>query len=324
MSGPLATASRAILLSAGRSERIKRAGERLPVTRNVVRRFVAGQTHSDVIEAGRSLLDAGRMISVDYLGEDTTDEAQAELTVSAYLQLIGMLAGIDAGEGHSATSVHPMEISLKLSSLGSALPRHGEKIALENAHRIASAAAAAGVWVTVDAEDHTTTDSTLRIVRELRTDFPDLGTVLQSCLRRTEEDCREFAGPGSRIRLCKGAYAEPADVAYQDSRDVDAAYLRCLQVLMEGDGYPMVAGHDPVMIAAAEQMAADSRRSAAGWEYQMLYGIRNSEQERLARAGRRIRVYVPFGSQWYAYFMRRLAERPANLMFFLRALVSPD
>ncbi|WP_020108540.1 proline dehydrogenase family protein [Nocardia sp. 348MFTsu5.1] len=318
-----AAATRSIITAAGRSDRIKRLSGRLPVTRNVVQRFVPGETHDDVMDVCGSLLESGRMISIDHLGEDTTDETQAERTVQAYLRLIGMLAD-HAGGPNPTPPGHPMEVSLKLSALGRALPRHGEKIALENAHRIASAATRAGVWVTIDAEDHTTTDSTLRIVRELQSDFPDLGTVLQSYLHRTEDDCHAFAGPRSRIRLCKGAYAEPPAVAFQDKPDVDAAYVRCLQVLMAGDGYPMVASHDPVMVAAAEAMATAAGRRADDWEHQMLYGIRDSEQLRLARAGRQIRVYVPFGSQWYGYFMRRLAERPENLKFFLRALVSRD
>lgn len=312
-----AAATRSIITAAGRSDRIKRLSARLPVTRNVVLRFVPGETHDAVMDVSRSLLASGRMISIDHLGEDTTDETQADATVAAYLQLIDMLASLGL-----TRSGHPMEVSLKLSALGRALPRHGEKIALENAHRIVSAATGAGVWVTIDAEDHTTTDSTLRIVRELRSDFPDLGTVLQAYLHRTQDDCHEFSGPRSRIRLCKGAYAEPATVALQEKPDVDAAYLRCLQVLMDGDGYPMVASHDPAMVAAAEAMATAAGRQTDQWEHQMLYGIRDSEQQRLARAGRQIRVYVPFGSQWYGYFMRRLAERPENLTFFLRALIS--
>ncbi len=214
----------------------------------------------------------------------------------------------------------PLEVSLKLSALGQALPRDGEKIARENAHTICAAAQRAGIWVTVDAEDHTTTDSTLAIVRDLRTEFDWLGTVLQAYLHRTLDDCHEFAASGARIRLCKGAYDEPASVAYRDRDDVTDSYLRCLQVLMAGSGYPMVASHDPVIIAAAGELARETSRGPGDFEYQMLYGIRDAEQRRLAEAGDAVRVYVPFGSQWYGYFVRRLAERPANLTFFLRAL----
>ena len=174
----------------------------------------------------------------------------------------------------------------------------------------------------VDAEDHTTTDSTLAIVRELRREFPTVATVLQAYLHRTEADCRELAGAGSRIRLCKGAYSEPAEVAFQGKDEVDASYLRCLRVLMEGQGYPMVASHDPQMIAAAQAYAAEAGRSTDDYEIQMLYGIRDAEQTRLVGEGVTVRTYVPFGNDWYGYFMRRLAERPANLMFFLRSLIS--
>jgi proline dehydrogenase len=175
--------------------------------------------------------------------------------------------------------------------------------------------------VTVDAEDHTTTDSTLSIVRDLRTEFDWLGTVLQSYLRRTQADCEEFAASGARIRLCKGAYDEPASVAYRDRDEVTDSYLRCLKVLMAGSAYPMVASHDPQIIEAVPALARESGRGVDDFEYQMLFGIRDAEQRRLVDEGNHVRVYVPFGTQWYGYFVRRLAERPANLTFFLRALV---
>ena len=215
-------------------------------------------------------------------------------------------------------------MSIKLSALGQSLPGNGEELALVNARTICAAAEEAGVWVNVDAEDHTTTDSTLRIVKELRREFPSLATVLQAYLHRTEADCRELAGPGSRIRLCKGAYKEPSEVAFQTADEVDASYLRCLRVLMEGQGYPMVASHDPQMIAAAQTYAAETGRGSDDYEIQMLFGIRDGEQTRLVSDGVHVRTYVPFGNDWYGYFMRRLAERPANLTFFLRSLVSKN
>jgi proline dehydrogenase len=213
-----------------------------------------------------------------------------------------------------------LEVSLKLSALGQALPRDGEKIAYENAHTICEKARDVGAWVTVDAEDHTTTDSTLSIVRDLRTDFDWLGTVLQAYLKRTHADCEEFAASGARIRLCKGAYDEPASVAFRDGDDVTDSYLRCLRVLMAGSGYPMIASHDPAIIEAVPALTREFNRGVDDFEYQMLYGIRDTEQRRLAEDGNHVRVYVPFGTQWYGYFVRRLAERPANLTFFLRAL----
>lgn len=308
--------ARPAIMAASRSGGMRRAAERLPITRHVVHRFVPGETVADALDSVERLRDLHRLVSIDYLGEDVTDIDAANATVDAYLALLDALDR----RAEPAAAVRPLEVSLKLSALGQALPRDGEKIALENAHTICERAQRAGAWVTVDAEDHTTTDSTLSIVRDLRTEFGWLGTVLQAYLRRTEADCAEFAASGARIRLCKGAYDEPASVAYRDREDVTASYLRCLRVLMAGDGYPMVASHDPEIIGAVPAMVAEFSRSVDGFEYQMLYGIRDAAQRRLADEGNHVRVYVPFGSQWYGYFVRRLAERPANLTFFLRAL----
>ncbi|WP_099037952.1 proline dehydrogenase family protein [Mycobacterium neglectum] len=308
--------ARPAIMAASRSGGMRRAAERLPVTRDVVHRFVPGETVADALESVGQLRDSDRLVSIDYLGEDVSDVDAASATVEAYLTLLDALDH----RGEPAAAVRPLEVSLKLSALGQALPRDGEKIALENAHTICERAQRAGTWVTVDAEDHTTTDSTLSIVRDLRTEFGWLGTVLQAYLRRTEGDCAEFAASGARIRLCKGAYDEPASVAYRDREDVTASYLRCLRVLMAGDGYPMVASHDPEVIGAVPALVREFGRGIDDFEYQMLYGIRDAEQRRLAAEGNHVRVYVPFGTQWYGYFVRRLAERPANLTFFLRAL----
>jgi proline dehydrogenase len=171
-------------------------------------------------------------------------------------------------------------------------------------------------------EDHTTTDATLATLRELRKDFPETGAVLQAYLHRTEGDCRALAYEGSRVRLCKGAYDEPAEVAFQGRLEVDKSYVRCLKVLLAGQGYPMVATHDPRMIKIASSLASRNGRVAGSYEFQMLYGIRPEEQRRLAASGETVRVYVPYGTEWYGYLMRRLAERPQNLTFFVRSLVS--
>jgi proline dehydrogenase len=315
LSNPL----RPVLLAAARSSRLQRTISGLGLTRKVVDRFVPGEAEPAVVDAAVALLESGRYVSVDYLGEDTTDVARAEATVQAYLSLLEAYRDLAAP---TATGGRPLEVSLKLSALGQALPDVGREVALANARRICEAADAVGVWVTVDAEDHTTTDSTLSVVRELRQDHPHLGTVLQAYLRRTEDDCRALAGPDSRIRLCKGAYREPASVAFQRPVEVDASYLRCLQVLMEGRGYPMVASHDPRMIEAALGLVQRTGRGPEDFEFQMLYGIRDEEQRRLVGEGHHLRVYVPFGQEWYGYFMRRLAERPANLTFFVRSLLS--
>ena len=319
MTGLFATTARPAILAASRSQRLRNTAERWPITRRVVHRFVPGESLDDVMGSIEALRESGRMVSIDYLGEDVTDADTANSTADAYLKLLDALGRrLDA----APEAVRPLEVSLKLSALGQALPRDGEKIALENAHSICTAAKRAGVWVTVDAEDHTTTDSTLSIVRELRADFDWLGTVLQAYLRRTHADCSEFAASGARIRLCKGAYDEPTSVAYRDRDDVTDSYLRCLRVLMAGTGYPMIASHDPVVIEAVRDLARETGRRIGDFEYQMLYGIRDPEQRRLAAAGDTVRVYVPFGTQWYGYLVRRLAERPANLTFFLRALVA--
>ncbi|MFD4676905.1 proline dehydrogenase family protein [Lentzea sp. NPDC058450] len=303
---------RSSLLLASRSAGARKLVESTPLTRPVVERFVAGADVSSAIHATAEVLADGRLVTLDHLGEDTFEESQANDTVEAYLTLLARLESFGLTEG--------AEVSVKLSAVGQSLAIDGEKIALENARRICAAAAVVGTTVTLDMEDHTTTDSTLGILRELRVDFPWVGAVLQAYLHRTEQDCRDLAYAGSRVRLCKGAYQEPASVAYQDKHEVDLSYVRCLKVLMEGDGYPMVASHDPRLIAIAADLAA--ARSKDTYEFQMLYGIRPEEQRRIASEGNRMRVYVPYGDEWYGYFMRRLAERPANVAFFVRSLLT--
>jgi proline dehydrogenase len=316
MAGVFAHTVRPAMLAASRADRLRRTVERSPVTRRVVRRFVPGDSIEDVLDAVAALRDSGRYVSIDYLGENVTSADDADVAVRTYVDLIDGLGQF----GDRDDGVRPLEVSVKLSALGQALERDGQKIARENAWAICAAAQRAGMWVTVDAEDHTTTDSTLSTVRDLRAEFPWLGLVLQAYLRRTRGDCEQFAAAGARVRLCKGAYDEPVSVAYLGVAEVTDSYLRCLRVLMAGRGYPMVASHDPAIIDAVPAIARESGRSTGDFEYQMLYGIRDGEQRRLVDAGNHVRVYVPFGTQWYGYFMRRLAERPANLTFFLRAL----
>jgi proline dehydrogenase len=211
---------------------------------------------------------------------------------------------------------------VKLSAVGQALGDDGARLALDNARRICQAATNAGTTVTLDMEDHTTTDSTLGILHELRQDFPDTGAVVQAYLRRTEADCRDLTRAGSRVRLCKGAYKEPESVAFSSRSEVDRSYVRCLRTLIAGDGYPMFATHDPRLITVAGTLLERSGRAKGSYEFQMLYGIRPHEQQRLAEQGETVRIYVPYGDEWYGYLMRRLAERPANVGFFLRALAT--
>ena len=306
---------RSALLRISRSEKIKKLVTTAPVTAGVVERFIAGETSDEVVAATRRLIGAGLLVSIDYLGEDTTDPAHADSVVVAYLDLLTKLR--EAGLSGSA------EVSIKPTALGQHL-RDGPQLALENAELICNAARRANTAVTLDMEDHTTTDSTLEILHTLRKEYPDTGAVLQAYLYRTEDDCRDLAQPGSRVRLCKGAYAEPESVAYQDQRDVDKSYVRCMRILMAGGGLPMLGTHDPTLIDIGLKLASDHGRGPGDFEFQMLYGIRPTEQQRLAKLGHAVRVYVPYGTDWYGYLVRRLAERPSNLRFFARSLITKN
>ncbi|WP_405588334.1 proline dehydrogenase family protein [Streptomyces sp. NBC_01190] len=300
-----------VLLAAARSDRMRRVIAAAPLTRPVVNRFVAGDALNPALATVRALTAAGLDVTLDHLGEGVSDKATARATRDAYLRLLETLRDEKLGDR--------AEVSVKLTAFGQALPGDGHDIALDNIRQVAELASEIGTTVTLDMEDHTTVDSTLAILHELRRAHPLTGAVLQSYLFRTEEDARALATAGSRVRLVKGAYREPASVAFQEKKDVDRAYVRVLRTLFAGDGYPMVGSHDPRMIAIAQELAARNHRASGSYEFQMLYGIRTAEQRRLAEAGERMRVYVPYGADWYAYFMRRLAERPANLGFFLRS-----
>jgi proline dehydrogenase len=284
-----------------------------PVTRPVVNRFIAGDELHPAMDTVRSLTAGGLDVTLDHLGEDVTDKTTARATRDAYLRLLEALR--DEKLGPRA------EVSVKLSAFGQALPGGGHDVALDGVRQVAELATEIGTTVTLDMEDHTTVDSTLAILHDLRRAHPRTGAVLQSYLFRTESDARALATEGSRVRLVKGAYKEPASVAFQDRKEVDKAYVRALRILFGGDGYPMVGSHDPRMVAIAQELAARNHRAPGSYEFQMLYGIRTAEQRRLADAGERMRIYVPYGADWYGYFMRRLAERPANLAFFLRSFV---
>jgi len=302
---------RSVILAAARSPQVARLVETAPVSRGVVRRFVAGPATEDALAVTRERAAGGLRVTLDYLGEDTLNAEQAMHTKDEYLTLLARL---------NAAGLTPQaEVSVKLTALGQMFD---EKLAESNAREICTAAAAAGTTVTLDMEDHTTTDATLETLARLRADFPTTGAVLQAYLRRTEADCRELAVAGQRVRLCKGAYKEPEAVAFQSKIDVDKSYVRCMNILMSGAGYPMLATHDPRLIAIGEDRAKWFDREPGDFEFQMLYGIRPEEQARLAALGYSVRVYVPYGDQWYGYLMRRLAERPANLAFFARSVAT--
>ncbi|RBY89255.1 proline dehydrogenase family protein [Blastococcus sp. TF02A-30] len=302
------------LLAASRRPGLRRAVVGNPATRRVVDRFVAGESLDDALAAVRALTADGIAVTLDHLGEDVTDRAEATRTRDAYLRALEALAPLRLGPA--------AEVSVKLTAFGQGLPGGGPDIALDLVRPVVEAATAMGTTVTLDMEDSRTVDDTLGALAALRKEHPGTGAVLQAMLHRTEDDAQALAVSGSRVRLVKGAYDEPATVAHQRKADVDAAYARCLQVLMAGPGYPMVGSHDPAVVALAHELAAQHSRAADSWEVQMLYGIRPDEQRRLATAGTRVRAYVPYGSDWYGYFMRRLAERPANVGFFLRSLLT--
>ncbi|MFZ1579419.1 MAG: proline dehydrogenase family protein [Nostocoides sp.] len=303
------------LLTLAADDHLRDLVERAPVSRTVVRRYVPGAYDSDAVGAVAQLRATNRLATIDFLGEDTSELAQASAVTTAYVRLLDLLAA------ENLTASGQAEVSVKLSAIGQYLP-DGHDIALANARTICAAAERSGTTVTLDMEDHTTTDATLATLRELRVDYPWVGVAVQAYLHRTEADCAELASSGSRVRLCKGAYREPESVAFQAMEDVNKSYVRCLRVLMQGPGYPMVATHDPRLVDIATALARGAERDPDSFEFQMLYGVRPDEQRRLADRGHRMRVYIPYGEEWYGYLMRRMAERPANAMLFVRSLIS--
>ncbi len=293
------------LLVAARSSRVRSLIEALPPTRTVVERFVGGDNEDDAMRVAHVLRNSGLLCTIDYLGEDVHDDVGAEVTVSAYESLIPLLAD----------TPHP-DVSVKLTALGLA---HDEAGAVERARRIVRTAATHGVSVTIDMESSALTDATLAVVRTLREETPSVAAVLQAMLRRTVSDARELGAEGARVRLCKGAYAEDDTVAHGTRAAIDVSYRQALDALWDSPGTPLVATHDPVLINYTRQL---DLRHPRPFEFQMLYGVRPDEQTLLARCGYAVRVYVPYGNEWYGYLTRRLAERPANLAFFLRAMAS--
>ncbi len=306
---------RASLTAVASSAPIKNLVTSSPISTGIVADYVPGESIDVALRATETLIADGLRVTVNCLGEDTVEPDQVEATVATYLELLDALAVRQLAR-HT-------EVSVKLSALGLAVSGvDAAALALTNARRIATAAHHAGTMMTIDMEQHDAIDETLLILRELRTTFPETGIALLAYLHRTEGDCRALAFEGSRVRLCKGAYAERAEVAFQSRLDVDRSYVRCLKVLMSGQGYPMVASHDPRMIQIASSLASRHGRSRGSYEFQMLYGIRTEEQKRLAKNHETIRVYIPYGDHWYGYLMRRLLERPENMSFVLKSLTS--
>ncbi|MEV8525570.1 proline dehydrogenase family protein [Streptomyces sp. NPDC052000] len=304
-----------VILAASRSDKMRKLVSAAPVTKPVVNRFIPGETVEQVVPIIEETVGKGLEVTLDVVGEDITTPEQAAHARDAYLELIERLK--ELGHGTKA------EMSVKLSMFGQAL-EGGHELALANVRPVVEAAAAIGTTVTLDAEDHTTLDSMFAIHEELRKDFPQTGCVIQAYLFRTEADAKRLAEAGSRVRIVKGAYKEPAEVAHQDKGEIDKAYVRILKVLMEGAGYPMIGSHDPRLIAIGQELARRAGRKLDEYEFQMLYGIRSEEHIRLAAEGHRMRVYTAYGTDWYGYFMRRLAEKPANLLFFVRSMITKN
>jgi proline dehydrogenase len=304
-------AMRAILLGLSHRRFIGRFARWMPLSRPIVARFVAGETLDTALPALERLHAAGFRTSVDILGEAVDSEAAARAAAAGYVAAIPVL------EAHGLD----INVSIKLSQMGLAV---GPALVRENVARILTAASAASGFVRIDMEDHTTTDATLAVLRELRplmAGTGDVGVVLQSALRRTPADAEDLIAAGVRIRLCKGAYREPASVAHPDKADVDAAYVAIMKRLLDDGRFPALATHDDRIVDQAIAYARERGIGPERFEFQMLFGVRRDLQERLLRDGWGVRIYVPMGSQWYPYFMRRLAERPANVVFLAASVL---
>ena len=305
IAGVVERVMRAILLGLSHRRFIGRFAKWMPLSRPIVARFVAGETLEAALPAVERLRTAGFRTTLDILGESVSSEAAARAAANGYVSAISALEakGLD------------VNVSIKLSQMGLGV---GPALVRENVGRILTAASAAAGFVRVDMENHTTTDATLAVWRELRplmAGSGDVGVVVQAALRRTPADVEELIAAGARIRLCKGAYREPASVAYPGKPDVDAAYVSIMQRLLEAGTYPAIATHDDRIVDQAIAFAREHGIGPERFEFQMLFGVRRDLQERLLRDGWTVRIYVPLGSQWYPYFMRRLAERPANVVF---------
>lgn len=306
---------RSVLLGLSHRRALGTIATRLPVTRAMVRRFVAGQSLDEVLPALEALHAAGLRTTVDVLGESVTSADEARAAAGRYVELLDALAarGLDRN------------VSLKPSQMGLGLD---PALARENVGRVLARAAELGAFVRLDMEDHTATDPTLALWREVRpappaepAGGPDVGVVLQAALRRTPGDLDAVIAAGGRVRLCKGAYKEPEAVAFPAKADVDAAFETAMLRLLREGRYPALATHDVRMIRRAVQVARAEGIGPERFEFQMLHGVRRDLQDRLVADGWTVRVYVPYGTEWYPYFMRRLAERPANVTFILRSLL---
>jgi len=280
------------------------------LARRMASRFVAGETVENALKVLRELNAAGISGTLDLLGEAVRSPAEARAARDIYLQALDRIKAVGADSN----------VSLKLTQMGIDIE---EQECVENVRAIASRAMAHGSFVRIDMEASAYAERTLALfTRAFHPEFGDaVGVVLQSYLRRTEQDVADMIALGARVRLCKGAYQESADVAFPDKKDVDANYVACMERLLERGNYPAIATHDERIIIRTKAYAATRGISPTRFEFQMLFGVRRDLQRALRREGYRVRVYVPFGDQWYSYLMRRLAERPANIAFLLSSLV---
>jgi len=274
------------------------------------RRFIAGETVGEAIEAARQIEKQGLMVTLDQLGESVASTEEATKATRAYAGIISEIEG--AGVGRN--------ISIKLTQLGLSVDR---ATCIDNLRRILDAATPGGFFVRIDMENSPFTDATLDTLETVwGIGYRNVGTVIQSALRRSRADIERLNAMGSRVRLVKGAYREPGEVAFQQKSEVDAAFIELAYLLLKGGTYPAIATHDPNMIAAVKKYADQHGIDKSKYEFQMLYGIRRDLQSSLAAEGHPFRVYVPFGTEWFPYFMRRLGERPANVGFVLRGIFS--
>jgi len=284
-----------------------RYGLRRP--RSFARRFIAGETVADAIAAARTLQARGLHVTLDLLGESVTNLETADAATREYLAVIGAVT--DSGIERA--------LSLKLTQLGLDVDK---ATTVDNLRKILERAEPAGFFIRIDMENSPYTDVTLEIFETLwQQGYRRIGVVLQSALRRSERDLQRITALGASVRLVKGAYKEPSSVAYQRKSDVDAAYARMMQAVLTTGHHPAIATHDPALIARAREIARDDGIAPDQFEFQMLYGIRRDLQASLVAAGYGVRVYVPFGREWFPYFMRRLGERPANIAFVIRGIL---
>ncbi len=301
--------TRSALLYLSRQEGLKEFATRFAPFKKLTTRFIAGEDIDEAVVAIRELNARGCTASFDHLNESVTSTEETEAEVEEYLNVLARIdeSGIDSN------------VSIKLTQFGLEID---PELTYRNARRVVAEAARLGNFVRIDMEGSTVTQATLDIFKRLRAEFGlnEVGIVLQSYLYRTMDDARELLKIPARIRICKGAYNEPPEVAYPDKKDVDANYVRVMEMLLSSDVYHGIATHDPKMIDATIDFANREGIGKEAFEFQMLYGIRRDLQEQLAHDGYRMRVYVPYGKHWYPYFMRRLAERPANIWFVLKNL----